>query len=145
MEDTQLASDDRDGNRNICNDPERRLENRRYTCDTGDHSSGRIIVFVVSVWISGSRRYQAVCSIGCIYRNGGLADRPVFVCVWRSVVFVLYGEECMDTMDQESKTKTVQEKQDPFFHGDITGMPVVLSMELGDENRERREALECGR
>ena len=42
----------------------------------------------------------------CIYRNGGLADRSVFVSVWWGFVFAVYGKECMDPMAEASKTKT---------------------------------------
>ena len=65
-----------------------------------------IAVPSVSIWIPGSRRYQAVCSPWCIYRNGGLADRSVFVSVWWGFVFAVYGKECMDPMAEASKTKT---------------------------------------
>lgn len=96
MEDSELAGIDRDGDRDIRNDPERRLENGRHTGGTWYCPSDCIAVPSVSIWISGCRRYQAVCSSWGIYRNGGLADRPVFISVWRDSVLAVYGEECMD-------------------------------------------------
>lgn len=90
----------------ICDDPERGLENGRHTGGTWYCPSGCIAVPSVSIWIPGSRRYQAVCSPWCIYRNGGLADRSVFVSVWWGFVFAVYGKECMDPMAEASKTKT---------------------------------------
>lgn len=106
MEDSELAGIDRDGNRDIRDDPERGLENGRHTGGTWYCPSDCIAGPSVSIWIPGSRRYQAVCSPWCIYRNGGLADRSVFVSVWWGFVFAVYGKECMDPMAEASKTKT---------------------------------------
>lgn len=106
MEDSELAGIDRDGNRDIRDDPERGLENGRHTGGTWYCPSDCIAVPSVSIWIPGSRRYQAVCSPWCIYRNGGLADCSVFVSVWWGFVFAVYGKECMDPMAEASKTKT---------------------------------------